>query len=427
MKTGKRLITPVRQGLAAIALAMLCTLPAARAWETFPAEAGRNESGGTAGRADCAGAVTNGSGSGVTFTLASGDPTGVRFASVAWGDYDKDGDLDILLAGDTDSDYVTEVWRNEGSDTFTQASTDPTGVRFASVAWGDYDDDGDLDILLAGDTGSGRVTEVWRDEGSGTFTQTVTLTDVSDGGVAWGDYDDDGDLDILLAGYTGSDRVTEVWRNEGSDTFTQTVTALTGVSGGSVAWGDYDDDGDLDILLAGISSSGRVTEVWRNDGSDTFVQTVATPTAVSLADVAWGDYDNDGDLDILLAGNAGSDRVTEVWRNEGSDTFIQASGDPIGVINGSVAWGDYDNDGDLDILLAGYAGNDPGVTEVWRNEGSDTFTQTVTLTGVSYGGVAWGDYDDDGDLDVLLAGNMTTEVWRNEGFRVFLPSLMRSY
>jgi predicted nucleotidyltransferase len=110
---------------------------------------------------------------------------------------------------------VTEVWRNDGVYTFTLASSAPTGVSDGSVAWGDHDDDGDLDILLTGYTGSTRVTEVWRNDGSATFTQAgVDLTGVSNSSVAWGDYDDDGDLDILLAGSTGSARVTEIWRNE---------------------------------------------------------------------------------------------------------------------------------------------------------------------------------------------------------------------
>ena len=97
--------------------------------------------------------------------------TGVDQGSVAWGDYDGDGDLDILLTGDTGSAYVTEVWRNDGGGSFSQASTAPTGVNWSDAAWGDYDNDGDLDILLAGYTaGSTQVTEVWRNDGGGSFS-----------------------------------------------------------------------------------------------------------------------------------------------------------------------------------------------------------------------------------------------------------------
>jgi uncharacterized repeat protein (TIGR01451 family) len=93
------------------------------------------------------------------------------------------------------------------------------------------------------------------------------------------------------------------------------------------------------------------------------------PTGVSWSDAAWGDYDNDGDLDIFLAGYvSGGVPVTEVWRNDGGGSFSQASTAPTDVVYGSGAWGDYDNDGDLDILLAGQNSSSAAVTEVWRNE-----------------------------------------------------------
>jgi predicted nucleotidyltransferase len=419
MKTRTWLITLARLGLTLAVLAMLGALPTALALEIFSTE-------GRANGTDCAGAA-DGSCSG-GFTLASTDPTAVNDGDVAWGDYDDDGDLDILLAGDNGSISVTEVWRNDGGATFTQASTAPTGVTYSSVAWGDYDDDGDLDILLAGRAvGLTRVTEVWRNGGGDAFTlASFAPTGVELGSVAWGDYDNDGDLDILLAGRAaGSARVTEVWRNDGGSIFTQASTAPTGVIYSSVTWGDYDDDGDLDILLAGYSAvSGFVTEVWRNDGGDTFTQASAAPTGVSNSSVAWGDYDDDGDLDILLAGWTGSTRVTGVWRNDGSDIFTQTGIAPTGVSDSSVAWGDYDDDGDLDILLAGYTIADTRVTEVWRNDGGGVFTLASSdPTGVSNASVAWGDYDDDGDLDILLAGTpdvgdpRVTEVWRNETCR----------
>ena len=95
----------------------------------------------------------------------------------------------------------------------------------------------------------------------GDFTLVTTSLIGLGGDVVWGDYDDDGDLDILLSGYADGGSVTEVWRNDGGDLFTQAITVLTGVYQNSVAWGDYDDDGDLDILLAGISDSGYVTSL----------------------------------------------------------------------------------------------------------------------------------------------------------------------
>jgi uncharacterized repeat protein (TIGR01451 family) len=260
---------------------------------------------------------------------------------------------------------------------FTAVVTDQlVGVTGVS-AWGDYDNDGDLDILLTGYyydwdvMESVRVARVYRNDGGDTFVTTITtdtLSSLSKDAPAWGDYDNDSDLDILLP-RTGE--FVTIYRNDGSDTFTLAVTdtlmAGLDLATHSAAWGDYDNDGDLDILLAGYDGSTRVTEVWRNDGGGSFSQQSTDPSGVSYGSVAWGDYDNDGDLDILLAGYNGLTRVTEVWRNDGAGSFSRQSTDPTGVMYSSVAWGDYDDDDDLDILLAGYDGSTP-VTEVWRNE-----------------------------------------------------------
>jgi len=110
---------------------------------------------------------------------------------------------------------------------------------------------------------------------------SASLVGVDNSAVAWGNYDNDGLLDILLAGYSISNgRVCRVYSN-GGGTFTDIAAGLVGFSRGSVAWGDYDNDGDLDILLAGFSdSSGVVSRVYRNDGAGTFTDITAGLEAV---------------------------------------------------------------------------------------------------------------------------------------------------
>ena len=343
--------------------------------------------------------------------------TGLDEGVVTWGDYDNDGDLDILATGDNGypgvKGYYTRVWRNDGGK-FTVVSSSMPDVQSSSAAWGDYDNDGDLDILLAGDTGSSYLTQVWRNDG-GTFSQiSSSMPGIAGGFVAWGDYDNDGDLDILLAGDTGSGYVTQVWRNDGG-TFSQISTTMPGTYHGFAVWGDYDNDGDIDILLGGNTESSRVTQLWRNDGG-TFSQVTISLPGVATGAAAWGDYDNDNDLDILLAGGAAGGYVAQVWRNDGG-TFTDISAGLTGVRRCSVAWGDYDNDGDLDILAAG--GTDSGnVTQVWRNDGGTFSNIAAGVTPVEWCSVAWGDYDNDLDLDILLAGSIsgfgTTELWRND-------------
>ena len=364
-----------------------------------------------------------------TFTDINAGLTGVFASGAAWGDYDNDGDLDILLAGATvTSAPSSRLYRNDGSDAFTEVNTGLADVAAASVAWGDYDSDGDLDILITGGGNSGSVSKIYRNDlppvRANTFTNVdIGLPGVYYPGMAWGDYDNDGDLDILFTGIGQTGSYAQVVRNDGNDTFTDINAGLPGVYVGSVAWGDYDNDGDLDILLTGSTFSAIVSRVYRNNGDDTFTDINAGLAPVWESSIAWGDYDNDGDLDILLVGDDETVTVSRIYRNDGSDTFTDISAALPQVKNGGVAWGDYDNDGDLDVLISGYS--DPGfVSAVYRNNGDDTFTDiNAGLIGVFLSGVAWGDYDNDGDLDILISGysdpDFISAVYRNNGDDTF--------
>ncbi|MBI1925526.1 PD40 domain-containing protein [Candidatus Poribacteria bacterium] len=150
-----------------------------------------------------------------------------------------------------------------------------------------------------------------------------------------------------------------------SDSFTEIPTGLIGAYNSSVAWGDYDNDGDLDILLTGWPNGPDVSKVYRNDNGN-FVDISASLIGVEMSSVAWGDYDNDGDLDILLTGAPQSgDYISKIYRNDNGN-FVDISVSLTGVAQGSVAWGDYDNDGDLDILLTGHSGSD-WISKIYRN------------------------------------------------------------
>ncbi|BFM39586.1 FG-GAP-like repeat-containing protein [Synechocystis sp. LKSZ1] len=348
---------------------------------------------------------------------------GIR-GSAVWGDYDNDGDLDVLSTGFINSSGFSQVFRNDGG-TFVDISANLVQMANGSAAWGDYDNDGDLDILLTGrDPSNNSISKVYRND-NGTFIDIAApLPGVRYSSVAWGDYDNDGDLDILLTGRTVSapaTGITRIYRNDGSDNFTDSSAPLPGVGFGSTAWGDYDNDGDLDILLTGTNTSGsRISRIYRNDGNGSFSDISAALLQLNNSSVAWGDYDNDGDLDILLSGQDGGGVLRSlVYRNDGGGSFQDISAGLTGVFYGAVAWGDYDNDGDLDILLTGRTQASARITRIYRND-SGTFTDISTnVTGVDLSSVAWGDYDNDNDLDILLSGrdggsNTIARVFKND-------------
>ncbi len=156
---------------------------------------------------------SNATGTGPLFEDIGAGLPGVYYGSVAWGDYDNDGDLDILLTGRG----MTRIYRNDGGGVFTNINAALMGLHNTSVAWGDYDNDGDLDILLTGgNLSNDTFTKIYRHDGGSNFTDIgAALTDVQNGSVAWGDYDNDGDLDILLSGYTGLGGISKIYRNDG--------------------------------------------------------------------------------------------------------------------------------------------------------------------------------------------------------------------
>jgi len=350
------------------------------------------------------------------FTDINAELTGINIGSVAWGDYDNDGDLDILLTGSVGSSRISRIYRNEASvgseRVFTDINAGLPGVNYSSVAWGDYDNDGDLDILLSGHSGSNTISRIFRND-SGVFVNiNGGLISTYDGEVAWGDYDNDGDLDILLTGGHS-----EIYRND-SGKFTHVNSGLEDFDYGSADWGDYDNDGDLDILICGFYLDGNMdkrygTRIYRNSAGK-FYDIKAGLAGVTEGSVAWGDYDNDGDLDALISGyyyGSTHSYIARIYRND-TGTFININAGLTAVHNSSVAWGDYDNDGDLDILLSGYTGSAP-VSRIYRND-TGIFTElNAGLANVSNSSITWGDYDNDGDLDILLSGSNISKIYRN--------------
>lgn len=359
------------------------------------------------------------------FTEVNTGIIGVGFgASTRWGDYDNDGDMDILLCGSkytAPSSYVSysKVYMNNGSGVFTDINAGLVGVNYSSSKWGDYDNDGDLDILITGsDTDLNDVTKIYRNDENNTFTDiNAAFVQTGCSSADWGDFDNDGDLDILLSGGSSQGTRTTIYRNDGSGIFTDINPNLTGVAYSSSEWGDYDNDGDLDILISG----NDLAKVYRNDGAGVFTDLNAGLAGVRQSASNWGDYDNDGDLDILLTGfDADFNGLTKIYRNDGAGIFTDINATLPGIHNGAVQWGDYDNDGDLDVLLTG-SGN--YIAEIFRNDGAGVFTDiNAGFRGVIWSSVNLGDYDNDGDLDVILSGVYvtstalvtTTKVYRND-------------
>ncbi|GAB1366536.1 hypothetical protein MASR1M36_14070 [Candidatus Cloacimonadaceae bacterium] len=353
-----------------------------------------------------------------TFTDIGAELIGISGA-FAWGDYDNDGDLDIVITGLSGSGRLSRIYRNDGNETFSEIQIGLPGVTASSISWGDYDNDGDLDILLNGYTGpyGSFISKIYRNNGNNSFTDiNAGLQGVNAGSAAWGDYDNDSYIDILLGSI--------IYHNNGDGSFTFINSGLIGGSGIS-AWGDYDNDGDLDILRTASyydTDYRYVTKLYRNDGNNVFTDINAGLTGVATKSASWGDYDNDGNIDILLTGYTGYyqiNPITKIYHNNGNGSFTDINAGLVGIGSGGANWGDYDNDGDLDILLSGFSGS-VSTMVVYRNDGQNSFTSiSLAFPSVGSNSATWSDIDNDGDLDITMLGNdgdnNVTKIYRNLG------------
>ncbi len=373
--------------------------------------------------------IASAAGSDVTFftanTLTNASSTGLPplGGTFAWGDYDNDGRLDFATVGWNGTSNLFQLWKNNGNGTFTRNFSVPGPVPLNNAfAWGDYDNDGFLDFIVMGQTTT-NLTQIWRNLGNNTFSNiNAGITGVAYGSVAWGDFNNDGRLDIALCGHNGTNYVAQIWRNNGSNSFSDINAGLPPLRDGSVAWGDYDGDGRADLLVSGQSNGVPICQIWRNLGNNTFSNINAGLTGVWRSAVAWGDYDNDGKLDVLLSGASANDGlgaptnvVCQVWRNAGNGVFANINAGFPGIMSGSVAFGDYENSGKLAVLLMGITNGGTGasLSQLWRQTATGYSNSTLVVPAIGSGMAAWGDSDNNGKLDFFLAGTGTTQLWTN--------------
>ncbi|MGM0529381.1 MAG: FG-GAP-like repeat-containing protein [Bacteroidota bacterium] len=361
----------------------------------------------------------------------------VAFGNAVWGDYDDDGDLDILITGEKQGGVnIYSVYENQDG-AFKKASinfgADDYGVRCnndRSISWFDLNSDNRLEFILTGETnGNEYITEIFDP-----LMERNIITDlpgVFNGSVDWGDYDNDGDPDLLITGETaGSSQITEIYRNDGEKQvygdqvhwkFTPVSNELPDLKSSQGVWADLDNDQDLDIILSGMDESGNLVKYvyWNENGEfSTHGPLAYGQTEGSIAPC---DYDGDGDLDILFTGDivvSGYVPQTYLLENEGG-TFSEVETPIEGVLFSSSDWGDYDNDGDFDLVICGKDENLTSITHVYTNDNGTFSKADFGLPGIAEGTVRWGDYDNDGDLDILLSGyksdepNRFTAIYRN--------------
>lgn len=372
-----------------------------------------------------------------------------RTMGITMSDVDNDGDDDLLVATGAHVGGPTLLFLNDGMGNFTDATGG--GLEEPHKVWtplmGDYDNDGDPDLLQVcngercrlwenryGESGDG-VIEFYERYSGGLF---ATMNDMQARGGAWVDYDNDGLLDIMIStngaiGSLGSDKLL---RNTNGYLFVDATpeSFFAPRKGRGVAWADFDGDGDMDLYAVGGTgcpcSWAELPEAWQDhaqnrmfrndDGVMVDITDEVTINGLPGRGVSAADYDNDGDIDLYinntsLTGTGGDGQtlihgVNSLLRNDGNWVFTDVTPEGLRCQNSerSNAWLDYDNDGDLDMVMTVMWLNMPiaGLFEN-INEG-ESFVQVMDpifmnwMDPISGVGCGISDVDDDGDLDMLL-------------------------
>ena len=404
-------------------------------------------------------------------------------SGAGFADYDNDGDLDLYVVNNpgalkieiSSKSQGNVLYRNNGDGTFTDV-TEKTRVgdrgHGMGCVFGDYDNDGDLDLYV---TNFG-PNVLYHNNGDGTFSDVTETAGVGDErwgtGAIFGDYDKDGTLDLYVCNYVEYNLVAiekmkresmqsgksvpsalnpvafeaqdnVLFLNNGDGTFSDVTTPLGVEANGGrsmqAIFTDFDLDDDLDLYVANDLTPNFLYE---NNGDGTFADVSSESWAADFRGsmgLATGDYDSDGDLDLFIS--HWIDQENTLYRNlwkEGNEIaksrFNEA--EPIRLVDESygsllaeismkdIGWGtdffDYDNDSDLDIFVANGSTfqylNMPKFLirqkdRLFRNEGDGTFIDVAENVGISAlpsrvgRGVAFGDYDNDGDIDVFIVNN----------------------
>ncbi|MBD3223406.1 MAG: T9SS type A sorting domain-containing protein [Caldithrix sp.] len=347
----------------------------------------------------------------------------------AWIDYDQNGTLDLLVTNGVDQNDF--LYSNTGQGSFekiTSLNIVLENTRSNSPSWADYDNDGNIDLFISNAGFQNNL--LFKNEGEGSFKRITDYIITQDDGksisASWGDYDNDGYIDLFVA--NGFANYTNyLYKNGNGQGFTKInegpiVTDIAADSRGC-SWVDYDNDNDLDLFV--VNKQNQNNFLYENLGNGRFKKIIdgaIVNDGGNSSSCSWGDYDNNGYLDLFVAND--QDQHNFLYRNNGDGTFTKVKE---GVLvseknySSGSSWADFNNDGYLDLLLSIGQQYHEGPNWLYINDGQGNFEKlpiNSVKNDTSYSaGTCCGDYDKDGFVDIFISNfhDQNNFLYRNQG------------
>lgn len=318
---------------------------------------------------------------------------------IATGDFDGDGDLDMVVIHDGSNGYVN-LFRNNGFGSFSSYNTLTLGGNIYGMTTGDVDNDGDIDLIYTNNYT--KSVGIYTNNGSGYFYFYSSLSlGINPYGVDAGDMDGDGDLDLAVALIGGNS--VAILKNNGNGVFSLFSSLDVGGSPYKIRIGDYDNNGILDVAVTIYSST---VSVLKNNGAGVLSLWSSVSAGNESGELASADFDGDSDIDLAVTNNPGG--TLKVLKNNGSGVFAVTSTLSISHSVG-IGVSDLDGDGDIDLSVCNSWSN---IVSTYRNNGSGTFSFVSNVTTGTYPyAITSGDFDNNGTMDLAVANNNSSNKY----------------